>query len=121
MYSTATGDMEYVEWAPRVKGEGGPNVKVHKVIIRGGANRIDRHHRTAKGVMTCVSNEDMEMLKANSNFKRHVEKGYMVVLDKDVSADKVAKDMAPKDGSAQLVEADFDKGRAPKAAKPKVA
>lgn len=110
--STATNDAYYPEYAP-----GGADLPVikRKVLIKGGANRGGKHLHTPHGVATEVSEDDLEFLKAHPAFKRHVEKGFLTVVEskKEPEADKVALDMTPKDASAPRTPDDYPQEKKP--------
>lgn len=83
-------------------------IPVRSVIIKGGAGVADKRYETAPGVMTEVSDEDLEFLKANVVFKRHVERGFIQVHDKAVEVEVAAADMDRNSGDRPLVDADFE-------------
>lgn len=102
VYSTLTNDTKYVRYAP-ARANGAPNVELDSVLIAGGANRADKHLITPRGVMTQVTDEQLEMLQNNEAFKRHVEQGYMLVRTDRVDPEvAVAADMEQRDGAAPL-------------------
>ena len=101
--SKASQDIEYVGWS---KGKNGLNKKEKSVVIKGGANVLNKKTmETVNGV----------------TFRRQVEAGWMKVVKSRAEAEKKAeaKDVDEdgkviKDGSAQLTPQDFeDKGQTP--------
>lgn len=70
------------------------------VRIKGGANVKDRYSlATPSGMVTEVTDEELEFLQNNEAFKRHVENGFMKVMDHerlDIG------DMNKRDGAAQI-------------------
>ena len=112
--SKASQDIEYVDWTDGVNG-----VKRAKksVIIKGGANVVDKKLLSvSNGTVTEVSNEDLEFLKSNTAFQRHLERGWMSIEKGKETAEKVAKKKRTnkdgetiKDGSAQLTAEDFER------------
>ncbi len=112
VFSTLTGDQEYTLWAKKDPKEVPTPTKA--ILIAGGANVMGKHLRTAQGVATSVTKEELELLEDNDAFKRHKDRGFITVGQKAEDADKVAQSsMAPKDKSAPLTEKDFEKGKAP--------
>lgn len=123
--SKASQDIEYVGW---LKGKNGLNKKEKSVIIKGGANVLNKKTmETATGVVTEVSAEDMKFLESTSSFARHCERGWMFVCKTRAEADKKAshaeKDedgKVRKDGSSQLTAEDFEeRGQKPPVIDPK--
>lgn len=112
--SKASQDIEYCDW---VKGRNGLFTKKLSVIIKGGANVMNKKTmETPNGVVTEVTAEQLKFLEGNSAFKRHMERGFMAICktenDAKKKADKADKDEngdKKKDGSAQLTKEDFEK------------
>jgi hypothetical protein len=84
-----------------------PDGTLMKVTIQGGHGVSDKHMFTPKGVVTKVSDRDLELLLENKSFQRHMDRGFITYDKKNVSAEKKAKDMAEKDGSSPLTPKDF--------------
>lgn len=80
---------------------------VGRVVIAGGANVIDKALVTPQGVMTKITAEEYAQIKQDKVFQLHVENGFIKVRSSSSDAEKVAKDMSEKDGSAQLQPTDF--------------
>jgi len=78
------------------------------VTINGGHGVANKHLFTPRGVVTEVSDEDMEFLLANPKFAKHVKDGFLTYEKKFVAPEKMAASMAEKDGSAPLTPADFE-------------
>lgn len=93
------------------------------VVIKGGADRPsgksgfgDRKEDlngnplwTARGVVTALSDEDYERVKDHWLFKKHVEGGYLEVVNRDISGDhkavsKIAAVMNGEDPFKQLTK-----------------
>ena len=90
------------------------NVLVVKksILIKGGANVADKKTLiTPSGVATEVSKEDLEILKANTAFKKFMERGFIKVLESGskFKAQDEAEKMAEKDASAQITKEDYKK------------
>ena len=106
IYSTLTADQEYTVYPPfDPKQIPKPN---RKILIYGGANVINRNLITPRGVSTTVSDEELKILETIPSFKRHLERGFLTVDRNRADADKVAKDMTPRDKSAQMEDKDFE-------------
>lgn len=113
IYSTMTSSVKYTKYKPREAGQP-HNVALGHVLIKGGANVADRHLHTPRGVATSITQDEYEFLKTDPTFKQHLAKGHVTVSDADVSADKVAKDMTPKDASAPKTPTDYIGKEGPK-------
>lgn len=93
------------------------------VIIRGGAGRPTQKGGfgdseqdtsgnviwTPRGVVTTLNDEEYDRVKDHWLFKKHLEGGYLAILDEDVSSDhkkitRIAEDMAGDDPGAQLTK-----------------
>jgi hypothetical protein len=93
------------------------------VIIRGGANRpsqkggfgdqeTDKSGNilwTPRGVVTVLTDEEYERVSQHWLFKKHMEGGYLVCLDEDISGNhkkvaKIAASMEGQDPGAQLTK-----------------
>ena len=115
VFSTGTCSGTYVEYqkVPDIsenKSSPGYNRAIRKVTINGGHGVATKHLFTPKGVVTQVSDDDMQFLLGNSSFRRHVDAGFITYDKKKVDQEKKIQNMAQKDGSAPLTPADFEKG-----------
>ncbi len=115
VYSTATCSTGYCAYDTSTPG---PAVLKKQVIIKGGHGINAAHDPknknniyTPKGVVTAVSDADLDFLMSNPTFIRHMDRGFLSVDKKEVAPEKKAKDMAQKDGSAPLTPADFVEGK----------
>lgn len=118
VYSTLTGSHKYPIY--RKRREGGdtlPQMESY-VLIHGGANLATKHLVTPKGVVTKITDDEYERLKASPAFDRHLKRGYLTIEDYDYTVDEIAADMTPKDGSAPLTPDDYGND-APTTAEPK--
>lgn len=115
--STLSSNQNYTQY---VKGINGVNNKAESVFIKGGANVADKTTLTTpKGVSTEITKDQLEILKANKDFKRHLENGFLTILDDEPKTEKI-KEKAQKmrkDASKQKTAKDFKK--APKTKKEK--
>lgn len=95
-----------VDYSLYEKTPSGLTVVKKTVSINGGANVMDKHFITPLGVVTKVSDEDLELLEANPVFKQHKADGFIKIQKND----KVeTSQMEKKDASAQPTAEDFKK------------
>lgn len=115
VYSTATCGCDYVQYEDnsskdlgvvKRRADGSP----FRVTINGGHGVSDKHFVTPRGVVTSVSDEDMDFLLQNHAFLRHVKAGFLAYDKKEVKTEKKVQDMNQKDGSSPITPADFEKG-----------
>lgn len=118
VYSTNSTNVEYAQYG-KAEGNAPPPV-LRRVVIKGGANVANKHMITPYGVVTKVSDEDAAWLVTDPNFVRHQKAGHVRIETRNVDPEVVAADMKGRDGSAPLVESDFEvdpktgKSKAPK-------
>ena len=78
------------------------------VVIKGGANMGGKGLITPKGVVTHVTEEELEFLETVPAFQRHKAKGHItVVKSAKPDVEKVTAGMTKKDKSAPLTDSDF--------------
>jgi hypothetical protein len=106
VYSTLTNDQIYTLWRP-AKEEGKPNVAIKKVQIKGGHGRMGKNLVTPLGVVTEVTDEELDALQKCTAFADHVKAGFIRVEKKKSEPEKVASTMEGKDASAQKTPSDF--------------
>lgn len=113
IYSTLTDAVDY-----QVVQQGGGDLPVvqQNIVIQGGANIPDKFLRTPQGVVTPVTEQELEALRQNQVFLLHERNGFIKVGDKKADPEKVAADMTTRDNSAPLVDADFKEDQQPKIA-----
>lgn len=111
--------LENPEKGPRIVAP----INAETITIRGGANRpsqrlgFGEQHQdingnvlwTARGVVTSITEEQYEKLKGHWLFQKHIQKGLMEVVNRDISNDhkavaRIARDMTATDGHAQLTK-----------------
>jgi hypothetical protein len=85
---------------------GGLPVVKKEIIISGGTGVINKVFATPNGVVTEVTDEELELLEAHPLFRKHKEAGFIKVSK---SSKLDTSNMEEKDKSAQLVEKDFTK------------
>lgn len=82
---------------------------IRKIEILGGHGlKNPKGIDTPQGVVTKVTDEELEILENDISFKMQVDKGFITVDKKKVDPAKKAADMNPKDGSAPLTPKDFE-------------
>ena len=111
--STLTNPVEYTLYR---KTAGGLMVPVEKVLIEGGANVASKHFVTPEGVVTQVTDKQLELLEANEVFRLHRDGGFLKVH----RSDKVdVAGLTAKDDSAPITPKDYVKRgkKAPKTVK----
>lgn len=104
VFSTLSCPQKYTTWT-----QGGNEIPTpdQHVMIHGGANVPDENFRTPLGVMTKVSEEQLQLLKNNSDFLLHEKNMFITVREKAYDPEVVVADMATRDQSAPLVDNDF--------------
>ncbi len=113
VYSTATCSGTYVMYedtppTANAVAKKWPNGKPMKITIKGGHGIADKHFFTPKGVVTILTDEEMDVLLQNKSFLRHMDAGHISYEKKNVAPEKKAASMAEKDGSAPLTPKDFE-------------
>lgn len=78
------------------------------IEIKGGHGVANKHFVTPRGVVTTVSDADMEVLQNIPAFKRHLDAGFISFEKKNVDPEKKVASMADKDGSAPITPKDFE-------------
>lgn len=114
VYSTLSNDQTFCDFEPGQKN--GPYNIRSRVTVNGKANIATKHLVTPMGIMTKVTDEEMAFLEKDSEFQRFVKDGYIKVGKMKSDAEKVARDMTPRDQSSPLTprECQEGSGRMPK-------
>lgn len=108
IHSTASQPMTY----PIYAGGTDKPVKVKDILINGRANVRDPHAiMTPTGAVTEVSDADLELLKKNPAFQRHVARGFMRVMNE---SELNTKDMQKRDNCAQINDEEYAMGTDPR-------
>lgn len=97
----------YTQW---VKGVNNINQIVSKIVVKGGADVINKKTlETPKGVVTEVTKEELEILRQNCDFQKHLENGFIDIIDNKPSEEKVEEKSKKlkKDNSRQRTKKDF--------------
>ena len=66
---------------------------------------------TPKGVVTKVTDEELQLLEGMLGFRQQVAAGFLVVDKKNTDAEKKAANMSQHDKSAPLTPKDFEMGK----------
>lgn len=110
VYSTLTNAHCYTNWTRPSDKTLHPEVIGKPVTIKGGANlatspESNMGRRTPKGVVTDVTDEQLEYLRQNKRFLSHEKQELIFVISSKEDPDKVARDMNPKDNAAPITPA----------------
>lgn len=106
IYSTLTASVNYTTYLP-----GGADIKVkdRHVNVKGGANNVILNtFNSPDGIVTEVSNEDMDFLLQHPVFQMHIKNGFITHKQKEIKIEKAIESMTKKDKSAQKVPADYE-------------
>lgn len=106
VYSTLTADNKYAHY---VKAGDQQHVE-REVLIHGGHGVANRNLITPRGVVTKVTDDELEFLEANSAFKFHRDNGFLSVEQKEFDTEAVASNMEGRDGSSPIVPSDYEAG-----------
>ena len=99
--STLSNTQHYTNYA--TPPHGGQPTEISKVTIKGGANLATKALVTPHGVITEVTDQQLETLKANCVFRDHQKSGHITIRTSKVDPEKaVAAGMEAKDGSAPI-------------------
>jgi len=115
VYSTLANDQSYTNW---IKGGGDVPLESHSVFIKGGTGVANDRLVTPLGVMTEVTDHDIDELRKNAVFVQHEKDGFVSISLKKADTEKVASSMNLKDESAPLTDSDYaSEEEAPKTAR----
>lgn len=118
IYSTLTCDNTYTSY---VKGPNDLSIVEKKVLIKGGTGVSNKHFVTPLGVVTGVSDEDLEHLRKNEVFKIHEKNGFITVSKVKKDPEVMVADMETRDEASPIRPEDYaedDKGAKPMIGKP---
>lgn len=103
--STCSSDMVF----PRYRKDGPKSmsaISTGEIRIKGGANVTDKYSlMVPNGMITEVSDEDLEYLQNDAAFKRMVDKGFLKVTSIN-KLDQNLNGMTEKDTGAQILDSD---------------
>ncbi|HLV82422.1 MAG TPA: hypothetical protein VKY62_01455 [Devosia sp.] len=105
VYSTLSCDQIYTNSQHTASGV---PTAASKILIKGGANLMTKAMVTPRGVVTKITAEELQVLRANEVFKLHMANGFITISEAKADADVVAADMTGRDQSAPIVEQDGD-------------
>jgi len=109
IYSTLTCSNSFAIYAPKNDPKALSRI-VKRIEVHGGHGmKNPKALDTPMGVVTRVTDEELELLKKDLTFQQHVKDGYLVIDNKKMDPAKKAVDMNPKDESAPLTPKDFEK------------
>lgn len=115
--STMSGGVTYAEYAsPENEKHAGPREIKRTVVIKGGAGIANRKHALAEGVLTPdgvvtkITDDDLEFLMRNKIFLKHLKGEFVKVLKFDTNPTKAASDMNKKDPGRPLTPEDSKEG-----------
>lgn len=109
IYSTMTCGTTFAVYAPKTDPNSLSRV-VKRIEIKGGHGlKNPQAIDTPIGVVTKVTDEELELLEQMVAFRQQVESGFLVVDKKQGDPEKKAASMNPKDNSAPLTPKDFEK------------
>jgi len=102
--STLAADTRYTKWVTQA----GLNTVERSVLVKGGAGVAVRGggKDTPRGMRTEISDEDAEFLSNHNQFKDHVKRGFVRIVNSAVDPEKSAQSMEKDAGSAPKTEAD---------------
>jgi len=105
VYSTLTGSTIYEPAPVKEAKDFQYDEETRRILIKGGANRarstISGGLWTPKGILTIVSDKQMEALLVNQHFINHVKNGFIKHdKQKAKTVEKGVADLEPKDKSA---------------------
>lgn len=84
------------------------NIAVQQVEIKGGSDVTNKNLITPNGVITQVTNNQLDILKSNIDFQKHLEKGYVNYFAFNPNMDKEVEKME-RDKSVPLTPDDYKK------------
>lgn len=111
VFSRLANSQKYTGYKPASQTKDGQvNTVDTYVLIRGGANLIDKHLQTPLGVPTRITEEEAAFLETHNIFNVHRDNGFVTIensaTERDVDA--VVADMGDEaDGSAPITPTDF--------------
>ena len=108
IYSTLSSNIYYPTYRVRANpNQATPNKVKSGVLLYGGANVANKNFVTPEGVVTEVSDEQLEELMNNEAFNRHLKRGFFSIQKKEVKIEKAVKDLKKKDKIAPITPEDL--------------
>jgi hypothetical protein len=109
IYSTLTCTNTFAVFAAKSDPHSLSRVIKRIAILGGHGMKNPQGIDTPKGVVTKVTDGDLELLQSMVAFRSQVEAGYLVVDKNNVDPATKAESMNSKDGSSPLTPKDFEK------------
>lgn len=107
VYSTLTCDNLYHHYERNETANAQePGIITASVLIKGGTGVATKHLVTPMGVVTSVSDEELDFLKKDKNFQEHVKNGFITFDKVKVDPEVAAGKMETRDKSAPYVPQD---------------
>lgn len=120
VYSTMAQTVAYAFYRPKLD-PSNLHEEEYRVVINGGAGVIKKNLITPKGTATKITEDQFQALMHGFKkqdgldrakgihpvFKHHMDYGYIIVERIKVHPNKAARDMTPRDNSAQHTDADL--------------
>jgi len=108
VFSTHATDIAYAEYIPGPQG-GLPTVG-RSVTIKGGANVANKLLVTPRGVVTPVTDDEMDFLLGDAQFQAHEKAGFIQFDSRKADPEEIARGMNGNDKSRPLTDADYRPG-----------
>ena len=90
------------------------NVVTDTITINGGADVINKRSlETPTGVVTELTDEQIDKLKSHPLFQEHLQNGAVTIISSEKDAKKAEKDLE-EDKSSQIKPDDYEKGNSKK-------
>lgn len=103
-----------VRYAFYTQGANKINVVTDEITINGGAGVINKRSlETPQGVVTELTDEQLDKLKSHPVFKMHLANGAVAILGTEKEAKKADKDLKA-DKSSQITPEDYEEGNVEK-------
>lgn len=108
-----------VKYAFYAQNENKINVIVDEIEVKGGADVINKRSLdTPQGVVTELTDKQIDKLKSHPVFKMHLASGAVAILGTEKEAKKVETELE-EDKSSQIKPEDYEKGNSKKEIRPK--
>lgn len=104
VYSTLATDVAYTN---HLQGGADLPIELPPVLVKGGAGVANDRLHTPRGVVTEITEEQAEYLRANKVFQLHEQNGFVEISSSKIDPDKAAADMTGRDNSAPIVPPDL--------------
>lgn len=86
------------------------SIRFGDIVINGGAGVANKRTLiTPLGVVTKVTDKQLEQLKREPAFQGHMKNGFITIGSVKLDADRMARNMAKDDGAAQETDSTIEK------------